>query len=155
MASLTDKSSKMFLKRGEGRLGTSVPLVPANPTNPLVTNTIRQTKRSLHLKRPQSAGFMDGTMEDDEPRSYAEIHARQSVPRPMSAPATPDKFMAARKSVGGVPQGEKDSAGAASMSGANDGYSGEDAQTRRLFVLHVAQQLLQCGNMYLIVHTLE
>ena len=117
----------MFLKRGEGRLGTTVPLLVPAPTNPPTTSNVRgPTKRSLHLKRPSSGGFTDGAMDDDEPRTYAEIHARQSVPRPMSAPATPDRAMAARKSGGGAPQGDKDSAGA-SVPGMN---SGGEAQTR-------------------------
>jgi hypothetical protein len=117
MTSLLDKSGKIFLKRGEGRLGTSMPLVPAGTTNPPATNSLRTTKRSLQLKRPQS----DGTIEDDEPRSYAEIHARQTIPRPMSAPATPDKVTAARKGAPGTNAGDKEGPMAAFGAGSTGG----------------------------------
>lgn len=96
-------ATKAFLKRGEGRLGTSV------PTSSSVS---RPAKRTLHLKHPQARGAasVDGSIDDDEPRSYSEMRARHSAPQPTSVPSSPDKA-AHRSAVRGMfLTGNKDAA---------------------------------------------
>jgi hypothetical protein len=68
--SLPATESKSFLRKGQG--------------NGVASGTAgKPTNRTLQLKKPET--------KDNDPTSYTGIYARQSAPRPVSAPNTPQK----------------------------------------------------------------
>eukprot|EP00961_Rhodomonas_salina_P043707 587260-Rhodomonas_salina.1 len=89
-------SRKTFLKRGQGRLGTTVP-TSAKTVTPHGRGSAAPTQRSLVLDPPAvPRSVFDSDDDDDErenegvtddrPSSYSRIHALKSSNRPTSAP---------------------------------------------------------------------